>query len=885
MYFQTRNELNHQQSVQLLAQKQLLAEKHKELFDLDSQIYELTNEIRQKRSNGESLDNSRTFSAVSPGSATKDIDSHDFTFEEYDDTATDTQWEINCDLLDIPAIELTPQENGVINGFHSSPTALQDRRYLNSGGSINCQMNAPSSNGNKYNEIGTSNPKSQHVRPRRLEALHEEEESFDDRNCKTDENMTNNEIPSRSSTNCSLVARIKALFETESKLNPSKDINTKKQLDTQSKHVVGERVFDHLLQDFRKSDSALPCETDQSDGNAGGNNELDSPVLIERFDIDNFELSLSDEEDAYEEVDSPVLKAKPNTGTRPGPLKISPVLEVSPLSSPSSISSLSSFSSVASSTRVSAYSGVDQSQVLATRSLTNVSQAHELLPNSTQPMLSGNSERQNWEVCQNVTQGAATQLAVPNKIAKRGVTQVRSVQPGVTQASRTPAGVAQTGKPDTIQMGSVQPSATQVVATQIRTKQPNETQTSTVTPKKVQSRVTHVGSFQTPVTQGRTSQTGMAHSSATFGQQLGVPRSTCNGGNVGSNQTSWACDKIPDISSQPSAVNLKEQGSVSVVNVTEDINSYSGQSLPAPKHSGATFGLVNSANGNSVQGSRTPSLPRGTATVHVKPPQHFPKPSTVVSSPSVKDQLSAFNNESRVSSKNYSKTNSNQEVKSIVRHLEGRESLSKSESNYFYSSQPTGNVRPNSKKLESSSTKVVSTLKINLSGNNIQEKNLNVAAKPVSATEMKCSVDETLELPLQGKSWFQAQNSTLIGGENPPNSNDTTRNSAKHPLPTKISELNLRKDDTSFASKPKGHISNPINASSIDSETAEQENVRTVRNLSYSTDGPAIGCRPGQQNKRKATKHVSLDPHAVLLDASVEGELDLVKSVIHDVCD
>ncbi|KAL9958716.1 hypothetical protein ACROYT_G035766 [Oculina patagonica] len=46
----TRNELNHQQSVQIQSQKQLLAEKHKELFELDAQIDKYTNDLRQKRS-------------------------------------------------------------------------------------------------------------------------------------------------------------------------------------------------------------------------------------------------------------------------------------------------------------------------------------------------------------------------------------------------------------------------------------------------------------------------------------------------------------------------------------------------------------------------------------------------------------------------------------------------------------------------------------------------------------------------------------------------------------------------------------------------------------------------------------------------------------------
>lgn len=34
---------------------------------------------------------------------------------------------------------------------------------------------------------------------------------------------------------------------------------------------------------------------------------------------------------------------------------------------------------------------------------------------------------------------------------------------------------------------------------------------------------------------------------------------------------------------------------------------------------------------------------------------------------------------------------------------------------------------------------------------------------------------------------------------------------------------------------------------------------------------------------RKSGKRVSLDPHAVLLHAALEGELELVKNVIHQV--
>ena len=48
--------MNHQQSVQIQSQKQLLAEKHKELFELDAQIEQYTEELRQKRSKNNHMD-------------------------------------------------------------------------------------------------------------------------------------------------------------------------------------------------------------------------------------------------------------------------------------------------------------------------------------------------------------------------------------------------------------------------------------------------------------------------------------------------------------------------------------------------------------------------------------------------------------------------------------------------------------------------------------------------------------------------------------------------------------------------------------------------------------------------------------------------------------
>ncbi|KAJ7378535.1 hypothetical protein OS493_022519 [Desmophyllum pertusum] len=64
----TRNELNHQQSVQIQSQKQLLAEKHKELFELDAQIDHYTNDLRQKRSqdNHTKQSNHRVNGSASP---------------------------------------------------------------------------------------------------------------------------------------------------------------------------------------------------------------------------------------------------------------------------------------------------------------------------------------------------------------------------------------------------------------------------------------------------------------------------------------------------------------------------------------------------------------------------------------------------------------------------------------------------------------------------------------------------------------------------------------------------------------------------------------------------------------------------------------------------
>ena len=50
-----------------------------------------------------------------------------------------------------------------------------------------------------------------------------------------------------------------------------------------------------------------------------------------------------------------------------------------------------------------------------------------------------------------------------------------------------------------------------------------------------------------------------------------------------------------------------------------------------------------------------------------------------------------------------------------------------------------------------------------------------------------------------------------------------------------------------------------------------------------SVESAEVTQAPAQNERRKKARHVSLDPHAVLLDATVEGELDLVKRVIREV--
>ena len=86
-FFQTRNELNHQQSVQIQSQKQLLAEKHKELFELDAQIDKYTNDLQQKRSQSNHIDtlNHQVNGSTSP------TDEQDFVEMDYSSLSSFTK--------------------------------------------------------------------------------------------------------------------------------------------------------------------------------------------------------------------------------------------------------------------------------------------------------------------------------------------------------------------------------------------------------------------------------------------------------------------------------------------------------------------------------------------------------------------------------------------------------------------------------------------------------------------------------------------------------------------------------------------------------------------------------------------------------------------------
>jgi hypothetical protein len=69
-------------------------------------------------------------------------------------------------------------------------------------------------------------------------------------------------------------------------------------------------------------------------------------------------------------------------------------------------------------------------------------------------------------------------------------------------------------------------------------------------------------------------------------------------------------------------------------------------------------------------------------------------------------------------------------------------------------------------------------------------------------------------------------------------------------------------------------------ATSITDKTNTESNLDKAKGISVATKETT---QKGASGDKKRIRHVILDPHAVLLDAAVEGELEQVKRVIRDV--
>ena len=78
-------------------------------------------------------------------------------------------------------------------------------------------------------------------------------------------------------------------------------------------------------------------------------------------------------------------------------------------------------------------------------------------------------------------------------------------------------------------------------------------------------------------------------------------------------------------------------------------------------------------------------------------------------------------------------------------------------------------------------------------------------------------------------------------------------------------------------------VENPLVPTAV--EETPRSNAENVSSKGYiSVDSALVDQAPVQQTKRsKKAQRVSLDPHAVLLDAAVEGELDIVKEIVSEV--
>lgn len=750
------------------------------MFDLDSQIHELTNELKQRQSNDcfESPDY-RAFPPTSHGSDTENVKLDDLYLDDCDITNNGTGWEINCDLLDdVELLEFSSPENVVSNGFHHSVS--QNSHCFRNGGSTKHQENVLPSGCSSYIDIGPSTSRFQHVRPRRLEVLSEEEESTDGNTGATDY-RTNNETSLKSSSNASRVAKIKSLFQTESDdsgLHIVKDKgNSPPRL--RSNQVGNQRVDkeNHITNSIKSN------EKDQL-----GKNEdvLGYPISFELFDIENVELNLSDEEKSYEEINSPVSETRPSAfSSKPSHIKVTPVTEASPLSSPSSLSSVSSFSSMSSSTRVPAFSGIDQSQSPANGSLSSSNlKAKVLHP----------------------------------QVKEDNATKVNKTLPEKVQ-------------PKMIRIGSVQPSKIQTVVTQIRTIRPSNTQTGKATSEKEQFAPKH---------KLETAKSCLMEAGDVQHKLPSLTQTTSNEKSIDASQTQRCSYKALDITSADGN-DVRNVSSVQVPPTLKQVKTISSS--------------VTTVKDHEYQSTKSLHVPAGVATGYIKEAQKTSKMSIVVPSTSVKELVSAFNGNSKIPPKVLSR-----EVE--TKRKDTMESAPKRAQNFFYSESSNGSGTVYATTREPTSSRMVSSVKVKAES----VKQNKEPAKPLLATEVKCRLDETLDVP---EYLSQEQRSTVTD-----DSLSIPKVGTQHPPSTEsVKQSFLTKEyDATFS-----------NTSSMLTDQQFSE-TNGERKLLYSSDGPVLGYRPHQQINGKVSKHVSLDPHAVFLDASVEGELDLVKSVIHDVC-
>ena len=749
--------------MQLQAQKQLLAEKHKELFDLDSQIYEITHELKQKRSK-EGL-NGRNVLLPPYGSVVENDDLDDLYLDDCDIKTNDQGWEINCDMLDnTTPFEVSPCGNGVSNGYQEAENLTNHQKQLSS---ADCCS---------YIDIGPSTSRFQHVKPRRLEVLCEEEENGRD----IKNNATGSikyGISLKDSLNSSRAVKIKTLPKSE--LDRHKSVKDERNI----LPYLGSNYDDcKILNGESRISSTFPSNE---------TNQLNRKDDLEIFEIDNVELCLSEDDENYKEINSTALQKQPLSKSTP--VRVTPIIEVSPLSSPSSLSSMSSFSSLSSSTKLPAYSSVDSNHSTANF---NETKAKELLPQ----VMQGN-------------------------IAQPSSKKTEKMQYKTMQAS------------------SVQQNKLQMAVAQFRTIQPVETQTISTATSNGEFIKTHQETIvQTDDLQNRT---------------LIVTNTKRSENHEDSGQVMKVSSKMLDISDK--------DGEKVPYTITNNV-----QDPPQCKEGNGVSSSVPCAADCGCPVTKSQFLPVGDNS-DIRQAQQNSKPSSVVPSPSVKDLVSAFNGISIISPKD-----SNRRTK--TKRLQDNDSVPKFKKNFFYSTSSNGNGPEGPVIREPNVKNVVSSLKIKLSGSKTQlsTQDRDLAVKPLEAAEVECGVLPTRQRQSKFSEKLSAVSSTSLSKSYDIKPLSTFAESFKQPSVTK-------EEDKIFNNRPNALLAQN-DAFTPDESASLNQSVKTEKNLTNFTDGPALGYRPNQKGNGKILKRVSLDPHAVFLDASMEGELELVKTLVHNVC-